>query len=39
MNFREASLTDPFIAVFMAAQAEQGAKWTNRIIKLSKDIR
>lgn len=38
MNFTEASLTDPFIAVFIAAQTERWAKRTNRVVNLSKGI-
>lgn len=38
MNFTEPSLTDPFIAVFMAAQTERWAEWTNRVVNLSKAI-
>lgn len=39
MDFTEVSLTDPFMAMFIAAQKQSCAKWTNRVVNLSKDIR
>lgn len=39
MDLAEISLTDPFMAMFIAAYKESCAKWTNRVVNFLKDIR